>query len=496
MQNEKKPVNIVWILMDHQIFKHHDFPGNPYPELPTYDRISGNGVRFDKALSICPICTPARGSMLTGVYPHKHKLMQNTGSKYDENQEEFSDDTKLFNYYLQKNGYRCGYFGKWHCGGEKIAKDYGFEGFSDSDYGYPYALPEYKEYLKEKNLPEPVIDMEWHYNEENIGKDYNLTACPKGPRPHMGVGVLKTPEQTHESYFIADRACKWMEERAKSNETFCLRVDPWGPHHPYYVPEAYANTIDPNTIKQYKNFSHDLADRPEHQKSYRERIQNKIKMPNWEDWPWMVARAYEHVHFVDKTMGMVLDTIERLGLTENTMVIYTADHGDALASHGGIIDKDSFMAEETMRIPMAISWPGNPEPGKVLDCPVTNMDIVPTILEAANIKDEYQSDGEDLLGFVTKPETQREDILCEHHGHGIDAYQRYLRYKNYVYVAHLDDLDELYDIEKDPYQLENKIQAPAFSSILKELKQRVINHMKKFDDVHTSRAKKLLKKLN
>jgi len=488
----KSQPNIVWLLTDHNVFKYHGSNGGPVPEMPNFQNIASQGISFPNAYSACPLCTPARASMLTGQYPHKHGLVQNDGAC--NTHAEFDQNTKLFNYYLQNAGYRCGYFGKWHCGNDYIAKDYGFEGWSLPKYGRPYISEKYDEYLKELNLPEPIVNIEWYFNDPKHIGSFPLKKLLAKKYWRLSSGVFETPLETHESFFVTHLACKWLEERANKNERFCLRVDPWGPHQPYYVAKPFANTIDNKSIPEYPNFSHNLNDRPKHHREHRDMVHKQIELKTWDDWQPIVARCYEQVKLVDTALGRVLDTLNRLGLSENTLVIYTADHGDGIGSSGGILDKDAMMTEETMRIPLAISWAGLENKSTKCNAMVSNMDIVPTILDAAGISENL--DGDSLFKFIQDTSSWREDIMCEHHGHGTVCFQRYLRYKNYVYIAHLDDIDELYDIENDPFQLKNKINDTEMKPILNEMKKRLYKQMEKYKDNELMAEKLKEKKLN
>jgi len=163
--------NIVWLLTDHHVFAHHYTRPGPRPVLPTYERLGREGVSFSRAYAVCPLCTPARASMLTGVYPHRHGMLMNNGdcgSRLD-----FDPGTRLFSHVLRDAGYRCGYFGKWHCGEERGPLDFAFEGWSMLGYGHPYWTDEYAAYLEEFGLPQATVDVEWHF----------------GNRSHMGAGI-------------------------------------------------------------------------------------------------------------------------------------------------------------------------------------------------------------------------------------------------------------------------------------------------------------------
>ena len=183
----------------------------------------------------------------------------------------------------------------------------------------------------------------------------------------------------------------------------------------------------------------------------------------------------------------MVGTLDRLGLAESTLVFYTADHGDAIASHGGVFDKDSLMVEETERIPLAVRWPGRVPPGVASDRLVTHMDIVPTLLEAAGADAPSPVDGRSLLPLVESAVRRTDaswpdDLLCQHHGHGHPCFQRLVCHGLWKYVAHLDDLDELYHLERDPFELRNCAEDPAMADVLRDLRHRLGRLMDTFAD--------------
>jgi len=474
--------NVLWLLTDHHAFQHHISLPGPTPAIPTHDRIASQGIRFTQAQAVCPLCTPARASMLTGVYPHKHGMIMNNGAMGS--RVEFDPDAKLFSHHLRQAGYRCGYFGKWHCGERRGPLDYGFEGWSMLGYGHAYYSEAYAAYLDEMGLPQAEVDVEWHFGDPKRTGHYALNEEPNHYFHMESAGVLTTPVETHEAFFVAHLACRFLEERARDGEPFCLRVDVWGPHQPYFVGAPFANSIDPQAIPEYPNFAHALDDRPQMHQRFRDGRHEHGNLHTWEDWQPTVARCYEHVTQVDAALGRVLDALDRLGLGGNTLVVTTADHGDVGGAQGGVFDKGSLMVEETQRIPLAVRWPGIVRPGQVSDALVTHMDIVPTVLEAAGAEIPAETDGESLVRLLRTPPRApwRDDLMCEHHGHGHHAFQRLLRWRNYKYVAHLTDIDELYDLAKDPYELRNLIDDPSMADVLREMRDRLARWMAEHDD--------------
>lgn len=471
--------NIVWLVQDHVAWKHVLKTAGPKPELPTYRRIAAEGVAFDHAYTVIPLCGPARASMLTGVYPHQHGVLNNgstvrlTGDK--------GLPTGTYNSYLADAGYRCGYFGKWHAG-VGTAQDCGFEGFSLPDYGDPYGTPEYAAYLQRFGLPEPVVDVEWRAGGE---PEHGVKLMERGLRPgreggigHPCAGVFRSPVETTEAYFVSRLASDWIEERAADGDSFVLRVDVWGPHQPYLVAAPYKDKIDPNHIPEYPNFGHDFADRPSYHQRDRAEWRARTGFTSWEEWQPIVARAYEHMEQTDTALGEVLDTLERTGMAANTIIIYTADHGDILASGGGLFDKDAMLTEETMSIPLAIRWPGvttgNSQPTSEL---VSNMDVVPTVLDMAGITPPVHMDGASLIKLLQPSPGQgswRESLMAEHFGHmNYDGLQSVLYWQHYKYVAHLDDMDELYDLEADRFEMRNLVGVESMHDVLRAMRQRL-----------------------
>ncbi|NIA15084.1 MAG: sulfatase-like hydrolase/transferase [Nitrospiraceae bacterium] len=479
----KRP-NIVWLLTDHQIFSHHITRPGPRPVIPTFERLATEGVAFSQAYAVCPLCTPARASMLTGVYPHRHEMVANNGelgSRLD-----FEPDQRLFSHYLREAGYRVGYFGKWHTGDRRGIQDYGFEGWSVLGYGYPYCTDKYREYLEELSLPVPSVRLEWTMREADFSfKSVDLTQR-SGIGHLMGsCGVLTSPIETHEAFFVTHLANKWLEQVARHSDPFCLRVDVWGPHHPYYVAEPFAGSVDAAAIPEYPNYAVDLEARPAHHREFLQGFDDDRLPGSWDEWRPILARCYEHATLVDAALGRVLDTLDRLDLADDTLVIYTTDHGDIIGSNGGGWDKGWLMVEETMRIPLALRWPGRIPPGGVSDALVTNMDLVPTVLDAAGAHTPEPTDGRSLLGLAKMPERTPwpDDLMCEHHGHyGRHCFQRMLRWGPYKYVAHLGDRHELYDLERDPFELRNCIDEPGMTSVSNEMRVRLRCWMDTFDD--------------
>ena len=473
-------------MADHQAFAHHRCQ-NGYPAArPGFERLTREGVNFTRAYSVCPLCTPARASMLTGVYPHRHGMTANAG-RFGA-RAEFEPDQRLISHYLADAGFRCGYFGKWHCGEQRIAADYGFEGFSLPGYGYPYRSEAYARYLAERGLPLPTVRL------EDLGDEFGQA----GERlpvnrgnwfdAEAGSAVLEGPLETHEAFFVSYLAAQWLRQRVLEPEPFFLRVDVWGPHAPYVVAPPFADTVSPEEIPRCPNFDSDLTHRPDHHRNYRRYWRDTLNF-EWPQWRRQLARCFEHGALVDAAFNRILEALDQMSLARNTVVICTADHGDALATNGGVANKGAMMVEEVSRIPLAIRFPGNPHPGAQCPALVSNMDLAPTVLALAGAAMPSPLDGRSLLPLMQDPlmrDPLMQDplgsgwpasLMTEHYGLHKLQFQRMLRWQNLKYVIQADGFEELYDLTSDPYELDNLAISADRVKSLPGMRQKLIAQM-------------------
>lgn len=471
-------MNIVWLLADHFMWHGH----RKYLDLPNMQRVAARGVSFDRAYAVTPQCQPARGAMLTGMFPHRSGMILNNGASGTK--AELDDGDPLITDVLLQNGYRCGYFGKWHTGQERIPKDFGLEGWSLHGYGYPYKSERYSAYLAENNLPAPRVRIDRDVeNPANEGREFDLMQTPKGWGPFAAGGRLTTPIETHEAFFIADMATKWLED-LEEDRPFFLRMDTWGPHHPYHSAGDFVGKVSPESITEHPSYRQTYENLPLTYEACRRKWSTPDERRDWSYWQPLLARAYEQAMVVDAAFGRVLDALEKLGRLENTMVIVTADHGDLTGSHGDLFNKDSLMVEEVLRIPLCMHVPGQVAGGIRTDALVSTLDLPATVLDAAGLSSDGR-DGVSLLPFASgkTPPGFRQDLFCEHHGgFRLEHFQRCIIEKRFKYIAHLDDYDELFDLSEDPYETQNLINDPASAPTLARLRARLATRMHETND--------------
>ena len=415
--------------------------------------------------------------MLTGLYPHAHGLTENDGRFGGRSA--LGPDEWMVHRQFARMGYRTAWFGKWHLDNTADANRFGFEGWSLPGYGYPYGTEAYADYLHRKVLPSPVAEVEVQ-GESSTPPRTRLSLTDLGDWPDYEAGSLRldAPAETHEAFFVADLARDWIIRNA--GEPFFLRIDPWGPHPPYLVPDVFdgyfGNEIDFRT----PNFHSDLAHRPAHHREYRD---------EWlalsysdDDWRLLARRSLEQAALVETAMIGVVDALEAAGIADRTIVIACADHGDAVASNGGTANKGGLLVEETVRIPLAITGPSIPVV-HVSHAAVTNLDIAPFILTAAGLPrtEELHGDGS-ALQVQPNGSTVRDGVMLQHYGLHQRILQRAWHTGSWKLILQPDGFNELYDLAHDPNEMSNLANNSDHAATLEDLRDQLLREMIRVGD--------------
>ena len=457
--------------------------GGPNIKRPNFKKLASEGVEFTRAYTACPLCGPARRTMLNGLFPHSHGEIKNDSNH------PFEEEIYLTR--LHELGYKNYYYGKWHTG-PGTAHDHYCEGFSYNGYSNPYTKPEYKEYLKKNDLPPFQVKI-IHSFQSNL-KENQLYTPEMNWYTENAIGVMTTPKETHEAFFLANLACNRLREIAESDikQPFHLRVDFWGPHPPFFPAQEYIDQYDQKEIQEYPSFRDELQDKPKiynYEHHFRISKNGKLIIPNplsWSTWQRVLQYNYAQQTLVDDAGGMILETLEELGLTQNTFVVWVSDHGDSVSCHGGHFDKNAYMPEEIVRILFAVRYPDKISAGQVCNKLVSNIDLAPTILEIAGTNFRNSVHGKNLMSLCTQNKMDwREDLMCQTYGHFTTHLGRLIVTDRYKYIWNDGDMDELYDLEKDPFEMMNLIDNHDYSNIIKDMKKRLIKWRQKTGDLIT-----------
>ncbi len=475
---EKTKPNILFLISDHHAYcGHFDFANLKFG-MPYTESLARDGIFFRNAYSVCPLCTPARSSMMSGVYPSRHGLLWNTECGRPGNQTDFAADQRLYSDYLAEAGYRNGYVGKWHCGATRLPEGFGMEGWSLPHYGKVYMSDRYKEYCRARGLGDATALIErsvhrpqWEGTEQVLHHE--------SPWHFMDTsGILRGPKEGHEENFVSNLAIEKLNEFAESDQPFSLTVSHWGPHNAYLPTGEYAGRINPSDIDELPTFRDTFEGKPHRHIVHRDQKQagKNRWQGDWSAWQGILARCYEQILQLDDAIKDVVETLKELGLYDNTIIVYCADHGDSVASRGGLWDKASTFTEEVARIPLLVHYPKRIKEGVISGHPVSNMDVTATMLDAAGVEVPEHFDSRSLLELADNVDW-REALICEHNGHDLDIFQRIVIKGDYKYVAAVCDGDELYDLMNDPNEFINLVDSEEHAAAKRELQDILVTHM-------------------
>ena len=431
-------------------------------DTPNMDALIASGVSFERTYATCPLCTPSRASMFTGDYAFRHGMGTNC-DMYHALGRELAEPERLLHKDLALAGYRCGFVGKWHVGVEKTPADYGFESDASAGYGSLVKTQAFRRHLDNNGLSYSVEPM-LHFN-------------PDGQT--MAAGRWHGTVASTPCYFQTSQAIEMIDDFAASDAPFFLSLQYWDPHGPHLIPDEFWQHTDRSKIEPWANFGDSLSGKPARVK--RERDDFYRCHPRTEDELIDYIGYYcDHVALLDSQIGRLMEALKDRDRIEDTLIVFTSDHGDMTGAHGGLIDK-GLPYEEAMRVPMVFSNPtltAKQQSGLAL-----NMDILPTALGLLGVSFAPRQ-AEDLSKAVLTPQSDdREFLLAEYHGLRFLYSQRIMiSDDNWKYVFSPGDYDELYDLNADPSELRNLTSQPEAEERLATMRAALIDLTAKFND--------------
>jgi len=409
--------NILVIMTDQQAATAMSCTGNPYLKTPAMDSIAARGVRFEHAYVTQPLCLPCRSSMLTGRYPHEIGTITN-GTQYNK-------DWPMLGQMMSGGGYECAYIGKWHVGAP-IGRRSGYAFVRDRGKDHEktaYAV----EYLSRKH-DKPFFLTVSYVNPHNVCQLARHQPLPDGPIPPLP---------------------KNMEDLPPLPDNFAI---------PENEPTAIREAQEMSRGKQYPT------------KDWDERL--------WREYLWGYYRLCEKV---DAEIAKVLEALQENGFADNTVIMFVADHGEGMAAHHW--NQKQVLYDEAVRVPCIIAPPQTAAAGKVSTALVsTGIDYLPTILDFAGISCPDTMPGHSLKSIALgKSDTlPREYVVTETvfasgtRQFGVSG--RMLRTERYKYTIYNkgECREQLFDMEKDPGEMNNLAVAPEYQSILNQHRQHMV----------------------
>ena len=486
MKGFRMKKNVLLITSDQHHFSCMGY-NNPALKTPNLGRLAAEGMIFDRAYCPNPTCTPSRSSIITGTYPSQHGAWA-LGTKLPEDVHVVGDD-------FRAAGYRTGLIGKGHFQPIEQTEEYpsleSREVLSDLDFWRSF---------DETFYGFEDIDLNRDHGNGNAGQHYAIWLEEKGLtnwRDYFGNPdavdgfVWKLPEEYHYDAWIAERAGARLEEYKKNGDNFFLWVSHPDPHGPNVAPERWAKMYDPAdvTVPTVTDGEHD-KNPPHHQLTQKVKPDRSMyveegghdchgvhsHLHKHKNAAEQIATHYGRISMMDHYIGKTLDKLDELGLAEDTLVVFTADHGTFFGQHG-LRGKGAFHYEDMIKIPFVARLPGVIGPGSRTDALMTLVDLAPTFLDATGIDIPRCMTGRSQLPvFDGSVEQVRDHIIVENHHQPTTLHLKtYVDFRHKLTVYYNQAYGELFDLDADPGEVNNLWDDPASRELKQELMLKYIH---------------------
>lgn len=505
-------LNVLLITTDQQ---HFTALGVKDPKLktPNLDRLCREGTRFERAYCPAPVCTPSRASIITGQYPSHHGAWT-IGVKLPE-------DVPTLGEHLIDAGYKTALIGKAHFqplasapGSESlecqpVLRDLDFwRGFNRTWYGFQHcelarnhadeshAGQHYAIWMEERGLND------WRDYFQPLPGETSAKAPAKG----LKGGYTRSdrswqlPADLHYTTWTGERSVAYLDSRAGDGEPFFLWSSFHDPHPPYTVSEPWASMYDPDEMDV------DRVTPGEHDKNPPHFAKTQQPNPDFADWhrPYAAHGCESHLYpeaelkkdkatyygmmsFLDAEVGRILDRLDALGLADNTLVVFTTDHGHFIGQHG-LIAKGPFHYEDMLRIPFIVRMPGKVAAGAVSEDLQSLVDLAPTFLDAVGLGVPGEMQGVSQWHNWQGGVSARDFVLCENrHNPRMPHVETYVNQTHKVTVYREADYGELFDLVDDPGEINNLWNEPSAQVLKSEMLRAMVQGIMKSEPARMPR---------
>lgn len=474
-----KRKNIVIVMSDEQAWNTLSLYGNRTLHTPHADELARDGVAFDQCYTAYPLCCPARSSLWTGLLPHHHHVTGN----WRHIREDLRDQGLIRHF--REDGYHTVYCGKWHvpgttperyCVNDASAIPAVVKGQDRGRF-----ITEYREYAIRQGYPLVEMMME------------NLTESDLAQMKMPGKAPCGTSEIRLEHYLETWQTGKFLEalERRPEDQPFFAVVSYNAPHFPLIVPEPYDKRIDPETVELPPNFAGTLDGKPEALRGqhYYKQMEG---LPDSE-WRRFIAHYLGFCALIDDQLGRIVDYLKAQGVYEDTIVVFTSDHGDMMGAHR-LIEKGQYLHyDEALRVPLIVTHAG--ASGGRSDGIVMLHDLLPTLAECTGTPMPTPVDAKSFAPLLRDPRggvPGRDAALSETfrlagsmNGHGDDMPPERFREDDsdihlsvrtdaWRYTFHYHGQDELYDKMADPYEMHSVEADARYADALAGLRRKLL----------------------
>jgi arylsulfatase A-like enzyme len=465
-QTQTDRPNLLFIMTDQQRFDALSLAGNSVLKTPNLDRLAKEGVWFRNAYTECAVSAPARASLLTGCTVENHQIL--TNELANSSKESGRMPMPTYDELLDKMGYHCEYFGKWHTPEfhAKVYKNPDLTAKNGKSVFVPGGgfMSIYKDYLdsvypKEKlkqgelydtftnrsYIPNP-LDKRYGMSEEEVKNlNMNYLQCDLH-------GELLIPTKNSLTAFHAKQTIDALERN--KNKTFSITCSFHFPHAPMLPVKPYSDLYPVKDMPVPVSISDPMQNSPYMKTNYR--LEN-TEYADSKKIKYMISNYYGLVKEIDDWIGKILNKLTELGLEQNTLVIFTSDHGEMLGAHG-MREKNVFY-EESAHVPLIMRFPGRIKPSTIVDGFISTMDLFATINDYLQMP-EYHSDGKSLRGLIEGTDHLHGKYVITEWLYRGDREPDYMvmkdNWKMFIpYSAESTVINTMYNLNEDPHEMNN-----------------------------------------
>ncbi|HQO33581.1 MAG TPA: sulfatase-like hydrolase/transferase [bacterium] len=431
--------NILLVHVDQLRFDCLGISGNPDIHTPNIDGLAAHGVRYTNSFCPYPICTPSRYSLLSGLYVHEHRGHDNHCT--------LAPDIDTFPKRLRDAGYHTKAVGKMH-----FTPTYLDVGFQKMELSEQDGLGRWDDDYHRDLMGLNLVDKN---DLEDQRKEYRADA-PEEYWKKLGALVSNLPEEHHSTTWIGDRAVNSLEKWTDTTPNLLL-VGFIKPHHPFDPPAPWHEMYNPKAIALLPGYLERCPDMEyQYHKGY---FDNRL----WDETALRYATAYYYatISQIDHHVGRMIATLKKKGLYDNTMIIFTSDHGEYMGFHHLML-KGNYLYDPLVRVPLIIKYPHSLDAGLSSDALVNNVDVALTILKAAGVQPASSMKGHDLR----EKKDAREFIFC-----GRTEVMVRSRTRKLILTQRENAKQAFFDLTKDPLELENRYNNPEYQEEILHLRK-------------------------
>ncbi|MDC1106469.1 sulfatase-like hydrolase/transferase [Prolixibacteraceae bacterium] len=433
---EQELPNVVIIHTDQQSTWTLGTYGGTIVKTPFIDSIAEEGAKLNNFYTNVGVCTPSRGCFFSGQYIDQNGAIHND--------KPLNRDVETFGEMARHNGYNTAYFGKWHLDGD--------------------AKP---------GFMRPDRSMGFTNCEDMWNRGHWKTVQDTDPRVSDKIGN----KESYTTDYLGNKMVDFIKDQ-NTNHPFMAVVSIPDPHTPFQVRAPYSNQVDPDAMTIPESF--DQKDTP-----------SWIKNHHWhgpnvsiEKFKYAKAQYYAMVKCIDDNVGKIIHSLKEKGVYDNTIIVFTTDHGEYMGEHGGLLGKNNFY-QNAYRIPFLIRYPKKIKPGTIVDQHITNVDVKPTLAALMGLTPEKASDGRDVAPLL---ESKLDDmdknyaVVCRHGRNPKSAFIGLYNDDYSICYSNTGKDHMLFDMKKDPAQMHNLFYDRKYKKVKKDLAKILVKHVDEYQN--------------